>query len=185
MCKKTVRGRAKECPTCRTDLAILVDYLSDLEGGLERAESKTRAGQLGEAVWAYLQVLEVDPDNPTARQQIGQVVTAVRQFDEVTPGRQWVARVRRQAQWRRWREDITDLSPRGWITLVVIFLLMVVMLFIGYGWGWKDAQPTPEVETPATQPKDTAPKPTQPFTNPMKERPKLDLKGGPKTLSGR
>jgi hypothetical protein len=34
-------------------------------------------------------VLEVDPDNSTARKQIAQVVTAVRQFDSVMPGRRW------------------------------------------------------------------------------------------------
>jgi hypothetical protein len=183
MCKKTVRGKAKECPTCRTDLAILVDYLSDLEGGLERAEAKTRAGQLGEAVWAYLEVLEVDPDNPTAKQQIGQVVTAVRQFDEVMPGRRWLDRLRRNARYRRWKEDITDMTPRGWITLVALFLMMVVVLFVGYGWGWQAAQPAPEVETPSTE-KDKTAKPTPPVSPTSKERPKADPKG-PKTLGGR
>ena len=34
-------------------------------------------------------MLEVDPDNPEARKQIGQVVTAVRQFDTTIPGRRW------------------------------------------------------------------------------------------------
>ena len=42
-----------------------------------------------EAIWAYLEVLEVDPDNPQARKAIAQVVTAVRQFDTVMPGRRW------------------------------------------------------------------------------------------------
>src|SRR4029077_4413587 len=103
------------CPTGRTYLAILVDYMSDLDGGLEKAEAKTRAGQLGEAVWAYLEVLEVDPDNPTAKRQVGQVVTAVRQFDEVAYGRRWVDRLRRQGRRRRWVEDLVDLTSTGWL----------------------------------------------------------------------
>ena len=78
MCKKTVRGTAKECPTCRTDLAILVDYMSDLDSSLEKAEAKTRAGELGEAIWAYLQVLEVDPDNPEDKRDLEELVRQVR-----------------------------------------------------------------------------------------------------------
>src|SRR4051812_40529716 len=94
MCKKSVRDPARQCPTCRTDLSLLIDYSDHLQTGLERAEERTRAGQLGEAVWEYLQVLEVDPDNPTARRQVGQVVTAVRQFDKTAPGRIWLDKLR-------------------------------------------------------------------------------------------
>jgi len=88
-CTKPLRELARRCPTCQADLELLVDYVGHLQGGLERAENLTRAGELGEAVWAYLAVLEVDPDNPAARRQVGQVATAVRQFDHVTPGRRW------------------------------------------------------------------------------------------------
>ena len=42
-------------------------------------------GELGDAVWKYLEVLEVDPDNAVARRQVGRVATAVRQFDEKAP----------------------------------------------------------------------------------------------------
>src|SRR6516165_7093535 len=94
MCKKTLRQLARQCPTCRSDLSLLVDYVEHLDGGLRQAEALTRAGELGEAVWAYLQVLEVDPDNPEARRQVGEVAAAVRQFDRAAPGRRWLKRLR-------------------------------------------------------------------------------------------
>src|SRR5438105_5905144 len=93
MCKKPVAEPARQCPRCATDLSLLADYVTQLEGGLERAEAMTRKGELGEAVWAYLTVLEVDPDNTAARRQVAQVVTAVRQFDEAAPGRRWLSRL--------------------------------------------------------------------------------------------
>ena len=37
-------------------------------GAAAQAENLTRAGELGEAVWAYLEVLETEPDNAAARQ---------------------------------------------------------------------------------------------------------------------
>src|SRR5438128_759978 len=82
-CKKQLRELVRRCPTCQADLDLLVDYVSHLNGGLERAENLTRAGELGQAFWAYLEVLEVDPDNTPAKKQVGQVVTAVRQFDQL------------------------------------------------------------------------------------------------------
>ena len=88
-CTKPLREFTRRCPSCQADLDLLVDYVSHLHGGLERAENLIRAGELGQAIWAYLEVLEVDPDNPHARKQIGQVVTAVRQFDSWVPGRRW------------------------------------------------------------------------------------------------
>jgi hypothetical protein len=88
-CAKPLRQLTRRCPSCQADLDLLVDYVSHLHGGLERAEQLTRGGELGEAIWAYLEVLEADPDNRAARRQIGQVVTAVRQFDAVVPGRRW------------------------------------------------------------------------------------------------
>ena len=77
----SVRKRKWTTRSGETKEAWLVDYTDHLQTGLERAESFTRAGKLGDAVWEYLQVLEVDPDNATARRQVGQVATAVRQFD--------------------------------------------------------------------------------------------------------
>ncbi len=88
-CTKPLRQFARKCPSCQADLELLLDLVSHLQGGLERAENLTRAGELGQAMWAYLEVLEVDPDNPQARKQISQIVTAVRQFDKTLPGRRW------------------------------------------------------------------------------------------------
>src|SRR5262245_34787058 len=85
MCNKPLRELVRKCPSCQSDLDLLVDYASFLSGGLQRAENLARAGDLGQAVWAYLEVLDVDPDNPAARRQIGQIVRAVRQFDERSP----------------------------------------------------------------------------------------------------
>src|SRR6478752_1690720 len=86
-CNKPLRELVRRCPTCQADLDLLVDYVSHLTGGLQRAENLVKAGELGEAVWAYLEVLETDPDNGPARTQIGRVVTAVRTFDLSTPAR--------------------------------------------------------------------------------------------------
>jgi hypothetical protein len=88
-CNKPLTELTRQCPTCRADLDLLVEYVSGLTGSLYRAEHLTRAGELGAAMWAYLEVLEVDPDNPVARKQVGQVATAVRQFDRTAPGRRW------------------------------------------------------------------------------------------------
>ena len=88
-CTKPLREMTRRCPSCQADLDLLVDYVSHLQGGLQRADNLTRAGELGQAIWAYLEVLEVDPDNPQARKQISQVITAVRQFDSIIPGRRW------------------------------------------------------------------------------------------------
>lgn len=85
MCNKTLRELTRKCPTCQADLDLLVDYSSFLSGGLQRAENLTRAGELAQAIVAYLEVLEIDPDNPAARRQIGRMVTAVRQFDQASP----------------------------------------------------------------------------------------------------
>ena len=82
-CTKPLRELVRRCPTCQADLDLLVDYVSHLQGGLDRAENLVRAGELGQAVWAYLEVLEVDPDNATARRQVSQVVTAVRRAEQV------------------------------------------------------------------------------------------------------
>jgi hypothetical protein len=86
-CSKPLRELVRRCPTCQADLDLLVDYVSHLQGGLERADNLARAGELGEAVWAYLEVLETDPDNAAARKQVGRVVTAIRKFDLSTPTR--------------------------------------------------------------------------------------------------
>src|SRR5207249_8252111 len=102
MCKKRLRGVERECPGCRTDVSLLVDYVDNLRDGLRRAEELTRRGELGEAVWEYLSVLEVDPDNAVARKQVSRVATAVRQFDQEAPGRRFLRRLQRETRFRRW-----------------------------------------------------------------------------------
>jgi hypothetical protein len=132
MCKKTLPRLEKECPSCRSDLGLLVEYSDHLDTGLERAEEKTRAGKLGEAVWEYLQVLEVDPDNPVARRQVGLVVTAVRQFDREAPGRRLLARSRRRERIRRWfAGTFRDGESLRWLTVVLLAAIVIICLIAG------------------------------------------------------
>jgi hypothetical protein len=122
-CSKPLREFSRRCPSCQADLDLLVDFASSLTRGLERAETFTREGELGKAFWAYLEVLEADPDNVQARRQIGQVVTAVRQFDRVAPGRRWVS----------------GLEPNGlfqpWLFLALATVLIVLAFAIGFVLG--------------------------------------------------
>lgn len=148
-CKKGLPRLENQCPHCRTDLTLLVDFIAHLQDGLARAESLTREGELGEAVWAYLEVLEVDPDNPKARHQVGQVATAIRQFDELTPSRRWLDRLRRQARFREWLEGG---SPLGCLGLGLAILLALGALGFGYWWGFQAAQRQPP---PAASPMET------------------------------
>ena len=90
MCRDMLPDDMRKCRKCQTDLSLLSDYVTHLRAGLSQADALTKSGELGEAVWAYLAVLEVDPDNTTARRQVGKVVTAVRQFDQTAPGRRWL-----------------------------------------------------------------------------------------------
>src|SRR5436190_18816662 len=80
-CTKPLRELSRRCPSCQADLDLLVDFVSHLKGGLQRAENLTRAGELGQAIWAYLEVLDTEPDNGPARRQIAQVATAGSRFD--------------------------------------------------------------------------------------------------------
>ncbi len=92
MCKKTLEPAATPCPRCRADLTMLVDFMSNLDEQLSKADAALKAGELGDAVWAYLNVLETDPEHAVARRQVTKVATAVRQFDEArSQGRkQWL-----------------------------------------------------------------------------------------------
>ena len=141
LCKKTVPGLSKQCPTCRTDLSLLVDYVSHLQDGLNQADALTRSGQLGEAVWAYLEVLEVDPENVTARQQVGQVAAAVRQFDRIHAGRRWLGKLHREA---RWRHGVFGASAEGgsgaWRSTVLLVLLVLAGLVLGCAVGYHSGQ---------------------------------------------
>ena len=150
MCKKSVRLESRECPTCRTDLSLLVEYVDHLEEGLARAEELTRAGELGEAVWAYLAVLEVDPDNAEARRQVGQVAAAVRQFDRIALGRRWLDKLRRRARFRHWA-DSWGQGSRGtfWVALAVGIALVVAALGVGWALGARAAFAPLPAEPPA------------------------------------
>ena len=149
MCKKSLSGLPKQCPTCRTDLSLLVDYSDQLHTGLERADECTRAGKLGEAVWEYLQVLEVDPDNPIARRQVGQVVTAVRQFDRAAPGQVWIARMRRRERFRRWMDSTwRDGESLRWLTLVIVMMLVLAGAAGGFWAGYSLGQQAVETSGP-------------------------------------
>jgi hypothetical protein len=82
MCKKSLPSGTTPCPRCRADLSLLVEFMDNLDEHLQKADAAMKAGELGEAVWAYMNVLETDPVHPVAVRQVRQVATAVRQFDE-------------------------------------------------------------------------------------------------------
>jgi hypothetical protein len=161
MCKKKLRGLERECLNCRTDVSLLVDYVENLREGLAQAEAQTRAGELGEAVWSYLTVLEVDPDNATARKQVGKVVTAVRQFDQTAPGRRWLKRLQKQTRFRRWMAKWNEGEGSGMVSGFLWFLLVFSALLIGYVLGSQGlkSQPTGEQTAPAGETKPGGSKP--------------------------
>jgi hypothetical protein len=161
MCKQRLRGLEKECTRCRTDVSLLVDYVENLQDGLVRADALTKQGELGEAVWAYLEVLEVDPDNATARRQVGQVVTAVRQFDKAAPGRRWFNKIRRQTRFRRWAAGVQGRVQQAsggdnvsWLNGALSFTLIMVALICGYVMGLQS--PKPDNHPAATAPGDAS-----------------------------
>jgi glutaredoxin len=125
-CTKTLAELTRQCPYCKADLDLLVDYVGQLRANLERAERLTREGELGQAVWAYLAVLEVDPDNAEARRQVGQVATAVRQFDRNAPGRRWLARMRKEAD-----EEETAGPLLHWLRYGLVVGLLAAAFVLG------------------------------------------------------
>src|SRR3954465_3844698 len=123
MCRDLLPDDMRKCRKCQTDLSLLSDYVSHLREGLTQAETRTRAGELGEAVWAYLAVLEVDPDNATARRQVGKVVTAARQFDSTAPRRRWLRALHKESRWARWlaaRQEGEGAPLVGWALLFLL-----------------------------------------------------------------
>ena len=143
-CSKPLREFSRRCPSCQADLDLLVDYVNTLQGGLEQAESLTRSGDLGKAFWAYLEVLEADPDNPVARRQIGQVVTAVRQIDRVAPGRRWLSGADRVGPFSLW------------LMLGLAVVLIVLAFTVGYLLGFYAPEASDSAEqTGASQPAKT------------------------------
>jgi hypothetical protein len=150
-CKKPLPRLTRTCPSCQADLSLLVAYVEDLQAGLARAEERTQAGDLGGAVWAYLEVLEVDPDNPQARQQVGQVTAAVRQFDRSASGRRWRRRLERQA---RFRHAVTTWvgDPVSWLTFFWWLFVILLILALGFLLGRLSNAPpeNPPENPPAT-----------------------------------
>ncbi|HWG43445.1 MAG TPA: hypothetical protein VN688_11720 [Gemmataceae bacterium] len=175
MCKKKLRGLEKECLNCRTDVSLLVHYVEDLRDGLSQAEALTRAGELGEAVWAYLGVLEVDPDNATARRQVGKVATAVRQFDQTATGRRWLKKLRKQTRFRRW---MASWNPEGdssgsLLNGLLWFMLIFGALMVGYVIGVRSTIPPPDAnppEAPKVEKADKDKKPPQEVDKPAKDK---------------
>jgi uncharacterized membrane protein len=153
MCKKKLRGLEKECQNCRTDVSLLVHYVEDLRDGLARAEALTRTGELGEAVWAYLAVLEVDPDNAAARRQVGQVATAVRQFDQTASGRRWRKKLQKQTRFRRWLAswDLEGDAASSLVSSLLWGVLVFGAFLIGYIFGVRSASPPPDAAAPQTK----------------------------------
>lgn len=150
-CNKTFAQLPRKCPTCMAELDLLVDYVSQLQIGLEQAERFTRTGDLGKAVWAYLSVLEIDPDNPIARRQVGQVVTAVRQFDRTAPGRRWLMQLRGEKSTDEREKSLLNWVWAGAFSILVI-LVFAVAYMIGYfnpsEEGTERVPPPPGVEKP-------------------------------------
>lgn len=138
-CRKPLRELVRRCPTCQADLDLLVDYVSHLQGGLERAEHLTRSGELGQAVWAYLEVLEVDPDNGTAKRQVGQVAAAVRRFDHTIPSRRWAVRSPGQP---------AEAAASGWKRPLLIVLFVAATFALGFLAGAWFAAPEESGERP-------------------------------------
>jgi hypothetical protein len=122
-CSKPLASLARQCPSCRADLDLLVDYVNGLQSSLYQAKQLTLEGKLGAAMWAYLEVLEVDPDNAEAREQVGQIATAVRQFDRTLPG-------------RRWSQGLTGSGdangPGAWVKALTIGLVVVFAFSLGF-----------------------------------------------------
>ena len=147
-CSKPLVELTRQCPSCRADLDLLVDYVNGLKGSIEKAEQLTRGGQLGQAVWAYLEVLEVDPDNATARGQVGQIATAVRQFDLSTPARRWAQGLPPQ--------DDSGKRLATWVQALILTLAVVLAFGMGFlsgGGYFGEESPTGDDKTavPAIQ----------------------------------
>lgn len=120
MCKKDLLPGTTPCPRCRTDLSPLVDFMYNLDEHLTKADEALKAGELGDAVWAYLNVLETDPEHAVARKQVSQVATAVRQFDEAK------------------RTGLRLMFLLGAGAVVAVLLLVGATFFVGYKVGvWK------------------------------------------------
>ncbi len=141
-CNREFTELPKECPACKTDLTLLVDHTQQLTLGLGKAEEWTRSGELAKATWAYLAVLEVDPNNPKARKQISRIATAVRQFDTTSPKKRWSLALGTEKN-RSWI---------GWLLVAVLVLLLPVAFAAGFYFGGQEGgdggDPPPPIKKP-------------------------------------
>ncbi len=150
MCKKKMPNLEKKCANCKTDVSLLVDYVENLRDGLKRAGQLTRQGELGDAVWEYLEVLEIDPDNAAARRQVGKVATAVRQFDQTSPGRRWQKKLKRQTALRRMLANwSSDGDGAGMLSGIFWFVVVIAALVVGFFIGKWTAGLPPTTSPPA------------------------------------
>lgn len=130
-CNKPLPELVRRCPSCQADLDLLVDLAGQMRGTLDRAEALTRQGELGQAMWTYLEVLEADPGNPAARKQIAHVATAVRQFDLSSPARRWASGMPVPESW--WEKHGKVVSAFG----IALALGLLIGLVVG-----KSGRPT-------------------------------------------
>jgi hypothetical protein len=122
LCKKQLADPAPQCPRCQADLSVLADIMKDVRTLLDKAAAQARAGELGAAVAAYLEVLDVDPANAVARAALGDVLTAVRGVERA----------------RRW------VTPER----VLIVLLVVALTINSFVLGWLLRERRPDLVTP-------------------------------------
>jgi hypothetical protein len=149
-CNKPLPELVRRCPSCQADLDLLVDLQGQMRGKLDRAEALTRQGELGQAMWTYLEVLEADPGNPAARKQIAHVATAVRQFDLSSPARRWASGMPVPESWWEKQGKV--------VTAFVAALALGLLVGLVIGRGGKPhsgtAMPGPdETQTDKTEPK--------------------------------
>ena len=135
MCKKVLPPGTNPCSRCRADLTLLVEFMSHMDENLNKADEALKAGDLRQAVWGYLNVLETDPAHPVARKQVSEVVTAVRQFDEAK------------------RTGLRTMFLFGASFVLAAVVLAGATFFVGYRVGvWKAAlSPAAPPTTPATE----------------------------------
>jgi len=153
MCGKPVHTLEQRCPTCQADLSLITEYVKDLQTGIDLADQHTKAGRLGEAVWTYLEVLEIDPDNAVARKQVGRVATAVRQFDNASPGRRWKRGLTQRSFLARWISGLDEEGGWGWLFWVFLIVLAVVLGYFLGQYAGPPPQPAKAASvTPSTLP---------------------------------
>ena len=157
MCRALMTEQTRTCPKCQADVSLLADYVSHLQIGLTQAEAMTKQGELGEAVWAYLAVLEVDPDNATAKRQVGKVATAVRQFDNTAPGRRWLRAMQKRGRFRRWLAEWWGDGGEGgggggYGSTLIFVLILFLGVLAGFTAGYHSGQQA--AETAASDTKD-------------------------------